>query len=93
MQSYGIYGTVLIGMFVGAGWGGCTVSMVAEDQVEAFIKKIREQYPAYKNLDESALNEAIFATRPGRGACGMFLRNGTELRIWLTCIDSSQALR
>lgn len=48
--------------------------MVVEDQVDAFIRRIREEYPAYKNLDESALNEAIFATKPGRGACGMLLR-------------------
>ncbi|KAJ2932504.1 hypothetical protein H1R20_g4582, partial [Candolleomyces eurysporus] len=54
----------------GAGWGGCTVSLVAEDQVDGFIRKIKEEYPPYKGLNEAALNEAIFATRPGRGACG-----------------------
>ncbi|KAJ2917351.1 hypothetical protein MD484_g3076, partial [Candolleomyces efflorescens] len=60
----------------GAGWGGCTVSLVAEDQVDGFIRKIKEEYPPYKGLDEARLNEAIFATRPGRGACATFSPSG-----------------
>lgn len=58
---------------VGAGWGGCTVSLVREEQVEAFIKQIRETYEAYKDLDEEALDEAIFSTKPGQGACGTYI--------------------
>lgn len=59
----------------GAGWGGCGVSLVAEDQVEIFIKKIKDDYPPYKGLKEEQLNDVIFATKPGSGACGMcFLR-------------------
>ncbi|KAF8895977.1 GHMP kinase [Infundibulicybe gibba] len=53
----------------GAGWGGCTVSLVAEGQVEQFIEKIRNTYPPYAGLDKDALNEVIFATKPSSGAC------------------------
>ena len=56
----------------GAGWGGCTISLVAENQVDNFIQKLKETYPPYKNLEGDALNEVIFATKPGRGACGKF---------------------
>lgn len=64
-RSAGAFGSRL----TGAGWGGCTVSIVAEDQVDGFIAKIKEEYPPYKGLEDGALKEAIFATRPGRGAC------------------------
>lgn len=56
----------------GAGWGGCTISLVAENKVDDFIQKLKETYPPYKNLEGDALNEVIFATKPGRGACGKF---------------------
>lgn len=56
----------------GAGWGGCTISLVAENKVDDFIKKLKETYPPYKNLEGDALYEVIFATKPGRGACGKF---------------------
>ncbi|KAL0568213.1 galactokinase [Marasmius crinis-equi] len=61
----GAYGSRL----TGAGWGGCTVSIVAEDKVEAFIKQVSETYPRYKGLSKEALSEAIFATKPSSGAC------------------------
>lgn len=57
--------------YQGAGWGGCVVSLVAEDKVDDFIKKIKESYPPYKGLKEGQLKDAIFATKPGSGACGM----------------------
>ncbi|KAF8646191.1 hypothetical protein AX16_007335 [Volvariella volvacea WC 439] len=53
----------------GAGWGGCTVSLVKDDQVDAFVAKIRETYPAYKELSDEKFNEVVFATRPSSGAC------------------------
>ncbi|KAH9921194.1 Galactokinase [Epithele typhae] len=52
----------------GAGWGGCTVSLVAEDKVEEFIGKVKAQYAPYKDLTEEKLREAIFATKPSAGA-------------------------
>ncbi|KAI0661824.1 galactokinase gal [Cubamyces menziesii] len=52
----------------GAGWGGCTVSLVAEDQVESFIAKIKAGYAPYKELEGEKLHEVIFATKPSSGA-------------------------
>ncbi|THH12665.1 hypothetical protein EW146_g7483 [Bondarzewia mesenterica] len=53
----------------GAGWGGCTVSLVAEDNVESFIAKLKAAYPLYHNLEGDAFNEVVFATKPSNGAC------------------------
>ncbi|KAJ3806723.1 ribosomal protein S5 domain 2-type protein [Lentinula aff. lateritia] len=53
----------------GAGWGGCTVSLVAEGDVDAFIKKVSATYGPYKGLQDEALSEVIFATKPSSGAC------------------------
>ncbi|KAF9446160.1 galactokinase gal [Macrolepiota fuliginosa MF-IS2] len=66
----GAYGSRL----TGAGWGGCAVSLVAEDKAEAFIQKIKETYPPYKDLEGPKLEEVIFATRPSSGACGGFFK-------------------
>ncbi|PIL35341.1 hypothetical protein GSI_02066 [Ganoderma sinense ZZ0214-1] len=52
----------------GAGWGGCTVSLVAEDRVEEFIGKIKEGYAPYRELEGERLREASFATKPSAGA-------------------------
>ena len=40
--------------------------------MDGFIQKLKETYPPYKNLEGDALYEVIFATKPGRGACGKF---------------------
>jgi len=64
-RAAGAYGSRL----TGAGWGGCTISLVAENQVDKFIQKLKETYPPYQNLEGDALSEVIFATKPGRGAC------------------------
>ncbi|KAG5337498.1 hypothetical protein C0989_009496 [Termitomyces sp. Mn162] len=61
----GAYGSRL----TGAGWGGCTVSLVAEDKVVSFIDQIKNSYAPYKGLEGEALNEVIFATKPSSGAC------------------------
>lgn len=57
----------------GAGWGGCTVSLVPEAQVDAFIDKIKNAYGPYKGLEGEKLHEVIFATKPSSGACGKLL--------------------
>jgi len=61
----GAYGSRL----TGAGWGGCTVSLVEENHVAAFISKIKATYPPYHNLDGDELAEVIFPTKPSSGAC------------------------
>ncbi|KAF8547429.1 galactokinase gal [Imleria badia] len=53
----------------GAGWGGCTVSLVDEAQVDAFIAKIKARYGPYRDLEGEALQEVIFATKPSSGVC------------------------
>jgi len=70
----GAYGSRL----TGAGWGGCTISLVAENKVDDFIQKLKETYPPYKNLEMDALHEVIFATKPGSGACVFKLENSRD---------------
>ncbi|KAF8606393.1 Galactokinase, partial [Ceratobasidium sp. AG-I] len=53
----------------GAGWGGCTVSLVRAGEVDDFMKKVKEGYAPYRELSEEKLKEAMFATKPGAGAC------------------------
>jgi len=56
----------------GAGWGGCTVSLVSEADVPAFIEKMKLGYGPYKDLSDEQLEQVIFATKPGSGA-GVFV--------------------
>lgn len=62
----GAYGSRL----TGAGWGGCSISLVDESDVEGFIQRVKARYAPYKGLSDDDLKEAIFATRPGSGAFG-----------------------
>ncbi|KAJ3147513.1 galactokinase [Geranomyces variabilis] len=59
----------------GAGWGGCTVSLVAEENVAAFVAKVKEEYylkrwPEWKGdkEKEAALEDIIFSSKPSIGA-------------------------
>ncbi|KII85252.1 hypothetical protein PLICRDRAFT_337456 [Plicaturopsis crispa FD-325 SS-3] len=61
----GAYGSRL----TGAAWGGCTVSLVAEDKVDEFIKKVQQGYAPFRELEGDSLKEVIFATKPSSGAC------------------------
>lgn len=63
-RSSGAYGSRL----TGAGWGGCTVSLVREDQVAAFAARLKAEYGPYKDLGEEQMKEVIFATKPSSGA-------------------------
>jgi len=48
----------------GAGWGGCTVSLVAESRVEEFLAALKaEYYTGVENVDS-----AIFVSKPSGGA-------------------------
>ena len=52
----------------GAGWGGCAVSLVAEDKVDTFLATVANEF--YEN-DESRkphLAYSLFKTKPGPGA-------------------------
>ncbi|KAI0693409.1 Galactokinase [Cytidiella melzeri] len=65
-SSPGAYGSRL----TGAGWGGCTISLVAEDKVGEFVSRLRREYGPYRGLGDEELAEVVFATRPGSGAFG-----------------------
>lgn len=63
-RASGAYGSRL----TGAGWGGCTVSLVSEGKVEEFKGKLKEGYSGYHGLTEEQLDELVFATKPSSGA-------------------------
>uniref|UniRef100_A0A7S0UU43 Galactokinase n=1 Tax=Polytomella parva TaxID=51329 RepID=A0A7S0UU43_9CHLO len=57
----------------GAGWGGCAVALVRDEQVEAFLEKMRSGF-YQKRIDQGVLEnervgEVLFATKPSGGAC------------------------
>ncbi|KAI8910342.1 ribosomal protein S5 domain 2-type protein [Gorgonomyces haynaldii] len=54
----------------GAGWGGCTVSLVPEPLVPKFIEQVKSKYynRYYPSLDPKQLDDVIFASKPCIGA-------------------------
>lgn len=52
----------------GAGWGGCTVSMVPSDRIDSFLQTVRERYYAPDARRASLEKQSLFVTRPGGGA-------------------------
>ncbi|NWW86894.1 GALK2 kinase, partial [Rhynochetos jubatus] len=52
----------------GAGWGGCTVSMVPTDRLNAFLETVRKAYYQSDAQRLALQNNSLFATKPGRGA-------------------------
>lgn len=77
-RRHGAYGSRL----TGAGWGGCTVSLVPADRVEVVIAAIKSEYfePIYNKTrvmerplealpkDFKDIGQCVFATQPGSGA-------------------------
>lgn len=59
----GAYGSRL----TGAGWGGCTVSLVHVSRVPAFIEALTAAYYRAKGL-EAHIATALFSSAPGSGA-------------------------
>ncbi|KAJ1895091.1 galactokinase [Coemansia sp. IMI 209127] len=55
----------------GAGWGGCSVHLVAKDKVDAVKEALAQEYygKRYPQLSAGQLENALFATAPGCGAC------------------------
>lgn len=49
----------------GAGWGGATVSLVAEQQCDQFIKQLHQQF---YSIEAGVSNEHVFACKPAKGA-------------------------
>uniref|UniRef100_A0A8C1NI30 N-acetylgalactosamine kinase n=2 Tax=Cyprinus carpio TaxID=7962 RepID=A0A8C1NI30_CYPCA len=52
----------------GAGWGGCTVSMVPGERIESFLQTVREQYYVPDARRSALEKQSLFVTRPGGGA-------------------------
>lgn len=52
----------------GAGWGGCTVSMVPGERIDAFLQTVREQYYVPDARRSALEKQSLFVTRPGGGA-------------------------
>ncbi|KAK9826693.1 hypothetical protein WJX74_010258 [Apatococcus lobatus] len=65
----------------GAGWGGCTVSLVREGAVEAFIRAVKDQYfkqcISEGKVAAANLDEVIFASRPASGGAILKLKSLT----------------
>lgn len=77
---------------IGAGWGGCTVSLVSETNVHSFIQKLKEAYTPYRAMDDDQLREVVFATKPGGGACGeLVIQTQCSPVIERLCLFSVQA--
>lgn len=53
----------------GAGFGGCTVSMVECGKVEEFMKGVYEGYFAKRGVSEEDVGQYLFSSLPGQGAC------------------------
>lgn len=49
----------------GAGWGGCVVSLVAENKIQAFMEGVAK---AYFNTTPEIIPQKLFATYPGEAA-------------------------
>ena len=58
----------------GAGWGGCSVSLVKKDDLEDFVTKMYTYYTKEREQGQQLwvtddLERYLFATKPGQGAC------------------------
>ena len=52
----------------GAGWGGCSVSLVPSEGVDRFIEVVKKKFYEIDEHRNSKVAEALFATKPGSGA-------------------------
>jgi len=66
LQSECINGGALGARLTGAGWGGCIVSLVEADKVDALKQHLMEKY--YANI-KNVPGDAMFATSPYDGLC------------------------
>jgi galactokinase len=62
-QQHGRGGAVIGSRMTGGGFGGCTVSLVREDELEDLAAAIRDDYQR-----ETGIAPSIFTTRPAQGA-------------------------
>lgn len=55
---------------VGGGWGGAVISLVLTSDVPEFLRRIKETYEPYRDLDLEKLEASAFASLPAVGAGG-----------------------
>lgn len=46
---------IIVESAIGAGWGGCTISVVAESHVHSFINQVCKTYKPYKGLSDGGV--------------------------------------
>lgn len=63
-RTFGAQGSRL----TGAGWGGCTVSLVPTDKLPSFLANVHEAYYRRSEGSLAPQNQRLFATKPGGGA-------------------------
>ena len=52
----------------GAGWGGCTVSLIKCKDKEKFMENMRKEFYEGRELAGRSIDDVLFATHPGSGA-------------------------
>ncbi|XP_040269954.1 N-acetylgalactosamine kinase [Bufo bufo] len=52
----------------GAGWGGCTVSMVPVEKLNVFLTNLQDMYYKTDSRRSALQKQSLFATKPGSGA-------------------------
>ncbi|XP_028678784.1 N-acetylgalactosamine kinase [Erpetoichthys calabaricus] len=52
----------------GAGWGGCTVSMVPREKLDSFLLNVREAFYRADAARAALERQSLFVTKPGGGA-------------------------
>ena len=53
----------------GAGWGGCAVHLVREENVKSFMDILRKEYYEKYGYSEEQIQQGLFASKPSAGAC------------------------
>ena len=51
----------------GAGWGGCAVSLIREENLGQFLENVKKFYYLKYEKSESLFTTAAFATKPSDG--------------------------
>ncbi|KAG1714568.1 N-acetylgalactosamine kinase [Nymphon striatum] len=52
----------------GAGWGGCTVSLVLESDLQKFVEKVKEGYFSVNSCRQNLVNNSIHVSESAAGA-------------------------
>ncbi|RYP54314.1 hypothetical protein DL768_000888 [Monosporascus sp. mg162] len=60
----------------GAGWGGCTVHLVSEDNIDRVRKALMDKYYSRLQLSDKDLEAAIVVSRPMNGSAVVKLQGG-----------------